>query len=117
MARKAGILKKFSVSVRGLKWGIELHSPESYETIDGAGTSDAMTDEEPRLIYFRVDKLNRIVIRHEIFHAFVASMHLNSASLTGEQMEEVCAEFLSTSVDEYLKVSDKLWAKMELLKP
>jgi hypothetical protein len=102
--------------VRGLKWEIQIRTPKSFSTVRGTENADAMTDDGERTIYLKTTKLNQVTIRHEIIHAFVASMHLASANLSGEQMEEVFAEFFSTSVDEYLAVCDKLWGKIVVWK-
>lgn len=83
--------------------------------VDTTG-SDAITVAETKTIYFREDVLTKIIVRHEILHAFVYGFHLTSAKLTAEQMEEIIAEWLSVHVEDYVKICDKIWTKIEAWK-
>lgn len=107
------VLKRFNFRVRGLKWQAHIMLPEEFVKVEGVlEDTEALADEEKRTIFFKTTCLNRVVIRHEIVHAFIASMHLTSANLSGIQMEEVFAEFLSRNVEEYIKVCDMLYGKI-----
>lgn len=107
------ILKRFRFKVRGLNWQAHILLPEEFIKVEGVtDDTEALADEESRTIFFKTTNLNKITVRHEIVHAFVASMHLTSANLSGIQMEEVFAEFLSSNVEEYVALCESLYTKI-----
>ncbi len=116
MARTAKILKRFPFMVRGIKWNAYIYSPSEFDKLDGADGADALSDEETRTIYLKTSQLTLIAVRHEVVHAYAASFHLASASLTGKQMEEVFAEWLSRRVEEYVSTCERLWRKIDAWK-
>lgn len=116
MARTAKILKKFSFSVRGIKWSAQIFIPSEFYKLEGAAGADALSDEETRTIYLKTTELTQISLRHEVVHAYATSFHLTSADITGKQMEEVFAEWISRHIEEYISTCDRLWRKIDAWK-
>jgi hypothetical protein len=84
---------KSTILVKGNDWTVYLTGPEDYAKINGEDSA-AMTWTTQRQIYFRTDEINIDVVRHELFHAYFAESHIESANLTAIQAEEVgCSIF------------------------
>jgi hypothetical protein len=77
--------------MKGIEWEIFAHSTASYKRKHGSD-SHAITYPKDREIYFNKDTLAPDYVRHEVFHAYIASSSTNSSSLTMDQMEELAAE-------------------------
>ncbi len=83
--------KVFSVKIKGLEWKFYAQSASSYVRKHGKD-SHAITYTKDREVFFNINTLAPEYVRHELFHAYVASCSINSSSLDAEQMEEVAAE-------------------------
>ncbi len=105
-------LKSFSVKIRGISWKVLLLPPHQYEAEEGTD-SDAIASAPNLTIKFRTDNVSLVLVRHELVHAYIDSFHLLSASVTGAQMEEIVAEWLSKHVDEYCETSNRIWLKIQ----
>lgn len=112
-------LKSFKVTIRGSKWAFRVYSPEQYlivEKEEETSNSAAFTSRENNFVAFSTECLDRVTVRHELVHVFVCAFHTYSADLTGLQVEEVFAEFLSTHAEEYIKVGNKVWRTLNAWK-
>lgn len=88
MKRKKAPLKD---QIKGHEWTFYAEKSRTYNRKHGSD-SHAITYTHEREIYFNIESLAPDYVRHELFHAFVASSSTNSSNLTKDQMEELCAE-------------------------
>ncbi len=73
----------------------------------------AVTLPDTRECYFSEDEVNRVNVRHELFHMYVASSNLHSASLSIDQFEEVLAEMYGNHADRMLRLSRELYKQLK----
>jgi len=109
-------LKTIRFTIRGFRWTAQIFTPEDYLEIEKqheTEESDAMTLRDKQLLLFKSTAIDRVTVRHEMVHAFICTLHLSSVDLDGEQMEEIFAEFISTSIEEYIRVSDSLFKRIK----
>ena len=93
--------------IKGVEWTFILLPKASY--VRGHGNdSDASTYPYDKEVFFNADRLGPGVVRHEVFHVFVASSGTNSASLTADQMEEVSCELYEQHGPEMDWLVDKI---------
>lgn len=83
--------KHFSAQIKGHEWKFFAQTASTYKRKHG-NDSHAITYTKEREVYFKINELSPDYCRHEIFHCYIASCSTNSASLTTDQMEELCAE-------------------------
>jgi hypothetical protein len=90
--------KPVVAEVLGQRWSCTLLSNEQYEAKHGRKCV-AVTLMAERQIEFRADAFTLGTVRHELMHAYFASMPITSAGLGPEQIEEVAAEIVDTHWD------------------
>ena len=99
--------KFFSAKIKGIEWKFYAQSPTTYSRRHGKD-SHAITYTKDREIFFNINTLAPDYVRHEIFHAYVASSSVNSAGLSNDQMEEICAELYGEHGPEMDLLTDQL---------
>lgn len=72
----------------------------------------AETDFEKQEIYFRNSDLNKIIVLHELFHAFVGYTYTENANLSQTQMEEVCCTLFSNKWKSIVELSAVVYDEM-----
>lgn len=77
--------------IKGHEWAFYAETNGTYTRKHGSD-SHAITYTHDREIYFNISSLAPDYVRHEVFHAYVASSSTNSSNLDKDQMEELCAE-------------------------
>lgn len=75
-----------------------------------------MAECEDRELFLLTKGLKAGTIAHELHHAYVSELCLDSANLSGDQMEEACAELLSKYGATILKQADEILSKYQKLK-
>ena len=98
---------KYSCKIKGLDWSFQCQSQLSY-TREHGKDSDAITYTHEKEVYFNKAKLLPSTVRHELLHCYVASSGINSASLTADQMEEICAEIFEHHAMDMNTIVDKI---------
>lgn len=99
--------KPFKANIKGIDWEFHLQTSRSYVR-DHGKDSGAITYLGDKDVYFNQDQLTPGVVRHEMLHVFVASSGINSASLTTDQMEELCCELYENHGPEMDLLVDKI---------
>lgn len=94
-------------TIKGIDWEFFFQSNASYVRQHG-NDSGAISYHEDGEVYFNSAYLSPGKVRHEIMHVYVASSGTNSASLTKDQMEELCAEIYESHGPEMDVLVDKL---------
>lgn len=87
MAKK----KPYKATVKGVDWEFHLQSAASYKR-DHGSDSGAITYLGDKDVYINQSQLSPGTIRHEVLHVYAASSGTRSSDLTGDQVEELCAE-------------------------
>lgn len=97
-------MKTWKIVISGQPWKYRLMSTKEFSKKhdDISETCGACVIPDKREIDFDVAEISLGVVRHEVRHAFTNELHLESASITGDQMEEI-----QCSLDE------NLWDKMD----
>jgi len=103
MKKKAPLKEK----IKGYEWTFHAQPNATYVRKHGSD-SHAITYTHEREIFFNLNSLAPDYIRHEIFHAYVASCSTNSSSLDKDQMEELCAEVYGDHGPEMDALVDKI---------
>jgi len=93
--------------IKGYEWTFHAEKNATYIRKHGSD-SHAITYTHDREIFFNISTLAPDYIRHEVFHAYVASSSTNSSNLDKEQMEELCAELYGDHGPEMDKLVDKI---------
>jgi hypothetical protein len=83
--------RHFTAKIKGIEWKFYAQTASAYKRKHGSD-SHAITYTKDREVYFNISTLATDYVRHEVFHSYIASSSTNSASLTADQMEELCAE-------------------------
>lgn len=100
-------VKIYSTKIKGIEWKFYAQSPATYNRRHGKD-SHAITYTKDREIFFNISSLAPDYVRHEIFHAYVASCSTNSADLNIDQMEELCAELYGEHGPEMDLLADQI---------
>ena len=103
MKKKAPLKEK----IKGYEWTFHAQANATYVRKHGSD-SHAITYTHEREIFFNLNSMAPDYIRHEIFHAYVASCSTNSSSLDKDQMEELCAEVYGDHGPEMDALVDKI---------
>lgn len=100
------------IEILGQKWTIYLVEEEKYikkwSDADAAHTIPSMSE-----IYFNDEELSRIVVVHELCHAFFAEMCTGSAGLDADQTEEVFCDMIGKHGDKILRLARKLYKELK----
>lgn len=99
--------KPYKATVKGMDWEFHLQSNAQYVRYNGKD-SGAITYLGDRDVYFNSSQLSPGIVRHEILHVYIASSGINSASLTADQMEEICCEVYEVFGPEMDLLVDKI---------
>ena len=93
--------------IKGYEWTFHAEKSRTYIRKHGSD-SHAITYTLDREIFFNIDTLAPEYLRHEVFHAYVASSNTNSSNLDKDQMEELCAELYGDHAPEMDLLVDKI---------
>lgn len=93
--------------IKGYEWAFYAQSNAAYVRKHGSD-SHAITYTHEREIYFNLNTMAPEYLRHEVFHAYVASCSTNSSNLDKDQMEELCAEVYGDHGPEMDLLVDKI---------
>lgn len=75
-------------------WKAEVLDPDDFhDRFEADEAACALLD--TREIYFASDELNLATVIHELVHAYVAGLCLNSASISTHQLEEIMADLFA----------------------
>ena len=83
--------KPYTATVKGITWEFHLQSNATYIRHNGKD-SGAITYLGDKQVWFNQSQLSPGVIRHEVFHVYIASSGVSSATLSADNMEEIAAE-------------------------
>lgn len=103
MKKKAPLKEK----IKGYEWTFHAQTNTAYIRKHGSD-SHAITYPLDREVYFNLSSMAPEYIRHEIFHAYVASSNTNSSDLDKDQTEELCAELYGDHAPEMDLLVDKI---------
>jgi hypothetical protein len=84
-------VRSLKIKIKGIEWSVFAQTTAAYKRKHGSD-SHAITYTKDREIHFNISTLAPDYVRHEVFHAFIASSSTNSSSLSADQMEELAAE-------------------------
>lgn len=82
------------LTILGHPWVIHYWPAKDFRARFGTD-STGMAECDAREIYLLASRLTEELVRHELHHAYVSELCLDVANLSGDQMEEACAELLS----------------------
>lgn len=100
--------KYLEQTIKGIKWKIYLQTRAAYVRKHGNDSKCIVypTDKE---MYFDKSELRTNLIRHEVYHAFIASTDIeNSSKLTADDMEEIACTIYGNNSHAMDKVVDAI---------
>lgn len=103
MKKKSALKEK----IKGYEWAFYAQTGATYTRKHGSD-SHAITYFNDREVYFNINSMAPEYVRHEVFHAYVASSCTTSSNLNTEQMEELCAEIYGDHGPEMDMLVDKI---------
>lgn len=89
MSRK----KDYILQIKGKDWRIKMMTPATFKRLH-SGSTEGVTFPHEREMNFDKSCFSHSVFFHECLHALVRESDTGSASLTKDQMEELCAEII-----------------------
>jgi len=93
-------------------WKVYLHPEDTFSR--KYGDSDAaFTLVSKQEIHFDSGELSPDIVRHELWHAFRASLLTHSAALDSEAEEEISAELFAVHADKMLRMSRALLKELK----
>lgn len=99
--------KPYKANIKGIDWEFHIQSNASYIRSHGKD-SGAITYLGDRDVYFNSSQLSPGTVRHELMHVYVKSSGTNSASLSPDDVEELCAELYEVHGPEMDLLVDKI---------
>jgi hypothetical protein len=105
---------KIKFKVLGRKWKLILYTKEEFNKKRG-NAHVGETDVNKRRIYLRPDGFDLETVIHELIHAYLGEMCLNSSDLDGAAMEEICCEMFSKRGADILRMATKLYSQVKKL--
>ena len=99
--------KYFESKIKGIDWKFHSQTNSAYVRKHGSD-SGAITYTNDREVFFNLSHFSPGIVRHEVFHCYVASSGTNSAGLNPGQMEELCADIYENHGPEMDLLVDKL---------
>jgi hypothetical protein len=93
--------------IKGYEWTFYAQLNATYIRKHGSD-SHAITYTTEKEVFFNLNTLAPSYVRHEVFHAYVASCSTNSSNLDKDQMEELCAEIYGDHGPEIDVLVDKI---------
>jgi len=99
--------KPYKASVKGKDWEFHMQSNASYVRKHGndSGAITYLTDHDT---FINEHFMFPSKVRHELVHVYVSCSGISSASLTADQMEELCAEIYESYGPEMDMLVDKI---------
>ena len=108
-------MKKATITIMGRKWEYKLLTViEFLKEHPDCHDSAALTLPGYKQILFNVEYFDIGLVRHEVRHAFIAELCLNSADLDVKQFEEIQCTLDQERWDELNEVSTEIYENLIL---
>ena len=101
---------KFNIKIKGKEWEIRFLTKKQYEKAHG-DDSAAITVEATRQIDFLKTEFTSDIARHELTHGFFRESNVESAGLSGLQIEELAASIVGEYAIEIVSLADYITNK------
>lgn len=101
-----------TVNIFGDVWEVHRFEAQDYERAfnkDEYASTAFNHETKEYIFFFNADHTDLPTVIHEVTHAFLAYQHLNSASLTHSQVEEVFCDMLGYYLKDIDRVSKKIY--------
>lgn len=105
---------KIKFKILGRKWRLLVYTSKKFRQKRGSDHVGE-TDVNKRKIYLCPDGFDLETITHEVIHAHLGEMCLNSAELDGTAMEEICCELFSKRGADILALSFRMFEQVKEL--
>lgn len=100
-------IKQRQITVKGTRWKYTVLPEQLF--LETLGENAGITNPNDKTMTFNQQGLTWGICRHELLHAYLFSAPIGSAELTGDQVEEVCAELLDTDGLQIFKQASKMY--------
>lgn len=105
-------MKRILFKINDDVWKFSILSDEAYTRKHGKD-SIAVTSIDICEVDFKKSELGLKVIKHELLHAHVKYMYLDSAKINQDSMEEIFAEFVSDRIDLLNKQAKTIYKRLK----
>jgi hypothetical protein len=95
------------LKILGKKWTVYYCTSRYYKKKCG-DDSVGLTECDLKEIYLLIKRLTPEIAAHELFHAYMVELCVTPASLTPDQMEEICADVIGKHGRKLLKQADQI---------
>lgn len=101
------------VTIKDIDWKFD--TVEHTEFVKKYGKDEAASTEVlKKTVYFDEKYLSKGLIAHELLHVYVYSCCIYSAtSITGHDIEEICAEVVEYHLDDMVKHRNAIWKELK----
>lgn len=93
-------------------WKVYLFEDDKYCRLLGQDSA-GLTNPRDKELYFNLDDITPIVVRHELCHAFYASSGVDSVNFTLDQQEEFMCDMFAIHGDRILRLSRRLYKELK----
>jgi hypothetical protein len=106
------------VKINGTTWVMKLITTEEIEDLwDGDGQVEALCDKHAKIIYFDADDMTLETVRHELFHAYVADLHLGDThDIELSNIEEIFAAMFTEKGEKIIRQARRIYKALQKLK-
>lgn len=94
------------------EWRFYVYEHEQYEAKFGADSA-ALVIPSDNEGHFNLEDLTLSTVKHELFHAWLAALPINSARISKNQMEEICCDLFSDYGDLINRQARKLYKELK----
>ncbi len=106
----------FKIRIKDIEWTVKLQNDEEYFNMH-EDDSLALTNRNELVVYFRESAVVKRIVTHELMHVYVASCCVGSTTNTTiDDAEEICAEIIEYHIDDIIKHTREIYAKLVKLK-
>ena len=102
----------FEYQIKGSSWKIVIIPEKAYTSVVG-GDHPGETEYDHitghRLMRFNKDKFIKGLVVHEVTHAFMSDVPIESAGLSSNQTEEVICEMLEINFEDWLAAIEHIY--------
>ena len=104
-----------TIKIMGMEWGYKLFTQKDFlKEHSDCENSGALTLLHLRQMHFIDKDIDIGTVRHEVRHAFISELGLESATLNTEQFEEIQCTLDQNRWDEMGEVSMKIYENLVL---
>lgn len=99
-----------TLQIKGKDWQVKFITPSQYKKFhpNRDESETALTEPDPRVIWFVKKSIDLRIIRHELMHAHFAECAMHDSNLSRDQLEELSCNLVGEHLDDFLSLTNKI---------